>query len=308
MGTEHSQDMARKWRERAAEMSANRIHKIPFPSDNHVAITLQAEDYTGFSDTTVGNTGAAYRNDNVDIQTTSDTGGGHNVGWIEKGEWLAYKVTIPNAGKYVVSYRVASLNSQGRIQLEQQGGSKIYGTIDLPITGGWQNWTTLSHEVELRAGEQYIALAIKAGNFNLNWIKLEKVATSLGTYRLQNVWQPTQFIHIEKGTVEAGDVPAGYWSSQWNIMPVTGTQYVRMSNVWKPTQSLYIHNGALASGATGTDNQSSHWALEKVDTDVYRLRNRQLPDQYINMENNRLQVSPAQPGWWSAHWKFITAQ
>lgn len=308
LGDAQRSDMARKWRERAAEMSANRIHKIPFPGDTNTAITLQAEDYTGFYDTTSGNTGGVYRQDGVDIQATTDTGGGHNVGWIASGEWLAYKANIPSAGKYLVSYRIASLNSTGRIQFEKQGGSPVYGVIDVPVTGGWQNWTTISHEVELAAGEQYVALAIKAGNFNLNWIKIEKVAASLGTYRLQNVWQPTQFIHIENGVAESGSVPAGYWSSQWDITPVTGTSFVRLVNRWKPTQTLNIENGALAASAIGSDKTSGHWMLEKASTNEYRLKNRLDPEQYINIEGNRLQASPIQPGWWSARWQLVPVQ
>ena len=308
LGHAQNSDMARLWRERAASMSANRIHKIPFPGDTNTVITLQAEDYTGYYDSTAGNTGGAYRQDNVDIQTTSDTGGGHNVGWIASGEWLAYKVNIPSAGKYQVSYRVASLNTTGRIQFEKQGGSPVYGAIDVPVTGAWQNWTTVSHEVELAAGEQHVALAFKTGNFNLNWIKIEKVAASLGTYRLQNLWQPTQFIHIENGAVESSAVPAGYWSSQWDITPVTGTSFVRLINRWKPTQTLHIENGALEASAIGRDKTSGHWELEKAFADEYRLKNRLKPEQYINVEGNRLQASPIQPGWWSARWKLLPVQ
>jgi len=308
LGDAQRSDMARKWRERAAEMSANRIHRIPFPGDTNTAITLQAEDYTEASDTTTGNTGGAYRTGNVDIQATTDNDGGHNVGWIANGEWLAYKANIPSAGKYLVSYRVASLNAVGRIQFEKQGGSPVYGVIDVPVTGGWQNWTTISHEVELAAGEQYVALAIKAGNFNLNWIKIEKVAASLGTYRLQNVWQPTQFIHIENGVAESGTVPAGYWSSQWEITPVSGTSFVRLINRWKPTQTLNIENGALEASSIGSDKTSGHWVLEKASSNEYRLKNRLKPEQYINIEGNRLQASPIQPGWWSARWQLVPVQ
>ncbi|MEM9680710.1 MAG: glycosyl hydrolase, partial [Bacteroidota bacterium] len=57
---------------------------------------VQAEDYKdggegiGYFDSDPGNTGGAYRNDNVDIEVTGDTSGSYNVGWIEAGEWLAY--------------------------------------------------------------------------------------------------------------------------------------------------------------------------------------------------------------------------
>ena len=47
--------------------------------------TLQAENYTTAFDTTAGNTGNVYRTDNVDIEATSDAGGGFNVGWTANG-------------------------------------------------------------------------------------------------------------------------------------------------------------------------------------------------------------------------------
>ena len=48
----------------------------------------------GYHDTTPGNSGNQYRNDDVDIQATSDIGGGYNVGWIRDGEWLAFDVDV----------------------------------------------------------------------------------------------------------------------------------------------------------------------------------------------------------------------
>lgn len=300
LGTAESSDMARLWRERAAEMSANRIHTVPFPS-----IVLQAEDYTDSYDTTPGNSGGAYRQDAVDIEPTADTGGGYNVGWISSGEWLAYPVTLPSAGRYQVSYRVASLDTQGLIQLEKQGGNPIYGQIQVPITGDWQKWTTLSHEVDLQAGAQSLALAFRTGNFNLNWISLRKVPSDLGTYRLQNVWKPSQFIHIENGAPEASNVPAVYSSSQWGLESVSGTQVVRLVSRWKPDQVLTISNGTLVAAPASTSDSNSHWELEWVSGDEYRLKNRAQPSQYVHVEYGRLQVGSIQPGWWSARWKLI---
>ncbi|MDB5103642.1 MAG: C-terminal target protein, partial [Fibrobacteres bacterium] len=59
---------------------------------------LQAEDYRGggegigYHDLTTVNSGGQYRTDGVDIQATTDAGGGYNVGWIQAGEWLDYDV------------------------------------------------------------------------------------------------------------------------------------------------------------------------------------------------------------------------
>ncbi|HYC84337.1 MAG TPA: carbohydrate-binding protein, partial [Chryseosolibacter sp.] len=125
-----------------------------------VPATIQAESYCQMS--------------GVQLETTTDTGGGQNVGWIDTGDWLGYRITVPSAGSYTVSYRVASGGSGGSIRLEKLGGSLVYGTITVPSTGGWQNWQTISHTVTLSAGNQEIGLAAATGGFNINWFNITR--------------------------------------------------------------------------------------------------------------------------------------
>lgn len=149
-----------------------------------VDVTVQAEDYVEFSDTTVGNQGGQYRTDNVDIQATTDTGGGFNVGWIESGEWLVFNTTVATSGTYTVSYRVASTAATGAIRLEAAGGASVYGTINVPNTGGWQTWQTISHNVNLLAGQR-MAIVAQAGAFNLNWIRVSGGSPVGGTIQAE---------------------------------------------------------------------------------------------------------------------------
>jgi hypothetical protein len=76
------------------------------------ALVVQVEDYTTYNDSDSGNTGNSYRNDDVDIEATSDAGGGFNVGWTAAGEWLEYEINL-SAGLYAVTTRVASEASSG---------------------------------------------------------------------------------------------------------------------------------------------------------------------------------------------------
>jgi endoglucanase len=117
--------------------------------------TIQAESFCSMS--------------GIQTESTSDAGGGSNVGWIDAGDWLSYSINVPSSGPYTVTYRVASLSGGGTIRLEQQGGSPSYGTIAVPSTGGWQNWQTITQTIQLSAGQQNIAIAAVAGGFNLNW-------------------------------------------------------------------------------------------------------------------------------------------
>src|SRR5580658_6355774 len=76
--------------------------------------TVQAENYdTGgqgvaYSVNSINGNGTAYRTDGVDLETTSDTGGGDDLGWTSTGQWFRYTVNVSTAGSYVVTIRVAA--------------------------------------------------------------------------------------------------------------------------------------------------------------------------------------------------------
>ena len=109
----------------------------------------------------------------VDIENSSDQGGGLNVGWIDTGDWLAYgNITVPQAGNYLVEYRVASDASGGKLSLDLNGGSTVLGELALPGTGDWQNWTTVSHRVYIPAGTHALGVYAQQGGWNLNWLRL----------------------------------------------------------------------------------------------------------------------------------------
>jgi endoglucanase len=108
----------------------------------------------------------------IQLETTTDAGGGQNVGYIDANDWMAYKINVPSTGTYTVSYRVASQNGGGGIRLERLGGGATYGTIAVPSTGGWQTWTTISQNVSLTAGQQDIAIVATSAGFNINWFSI----------------------------------------------------------------------------------------------------------------------------------------
>jgi hypothetical protein len=114
----------------------------------------------------------------VDVEATTDAGGGQNVGWIEAGDWMSYEVTIPATGSYRVDYRVASPNANMSLRLEKDAGATQLGSVVIPNTGGWQNWSNVSHTVTLPAGTYSIGLATTTGGFNLNYLTITGVSTA----------------------------------------------------------------------------------------------------------------------------------
>jgi hypothetical protein len=116
--------------------------------------TVQAENFTTMS--------------GIQTETTTDAGGGLNVGYMDAGDWLDYKVNVQTAGTYRIQYRVASQAGGGSIQLKKD--SAILATTAVPATGDWQIWTTINDSAVLAAGEQTLRIQVPVGGYNLNWI------------------------------------------------------------------------------------------------------------------------------------------
>jgi hypothetical protein len=139
---------------------------------------IQAEDYdvggpgVAFSDTTAGNASAQYRADDVDIEVTTDTGGGYNVDWTVAGEWMEYTVNT-TAGTYSITARVASASTAPadfRVLLD----GVALGTFATAATGGWQTWVDLTISgVNITAGTNRVfRIEVLNGNdCNLNFVR-----------------------------------------------------------------------------------------------------------------------------------------
>jgi len=145
--------------------------------------TVQFENYdeggkeVAYHDTTSGNTGGVHRTNNVDIQATTDTGGGYNVGWVKASEWLKYSATVAAAGSYTLDVRVASSGVGGTFHVEVDGVN-VSGSMSVPNTGGWQVWTTISKTgLTLSAGSHLIRFVMDTNGpggsvANFNWFKV----------------------------------------------------------------------------------------------------------------------------------------
>lgn len=109
----------------------------------------------------------------IQTEGTTDVGGGLNVGWIDSGDWLQYYVSFIESGAYKVNYRVAALSQNGILSLRKE--SSIINSTLLPVTNGWQNWVTVSAEVEMEKGEYFIDLLAAQGGFNINWFSFDLI-------------------------------------------------------------------------------------------------------------------------------------
>lgn len=129
-----------------------------FASDRHtVPCKIEAEDYSDMF--------------GIQTENTTDAGGGVNVGWIDDNDWLEYICEVEQTGNYYINFRIASLSQGGTLQFLVDGEDKF--TLNIPVTGGWQSWKTVSNTVDLVEGENTIRLFAEKGGFNINWIEFE---------------------------------------------------------------------------------------------------------------------------------------
>ena len=138
---------------------------------------IEAEDFNiggpgvAYFDTGFGNNGGAYRDEDVDLEASTE--GAFNVGWIDSGEWLRYTVDVSLPGRYLLEARVASAESGGAFRIERDGVD-LTGPVSVPPTGAWQSWTTVRGELDLDVGVQTLRLSVldSFGGFNINSLDL----------------------------------------------------------------------------------------------------------------------------------------
>jgi hypothetical protein len=141
---------------------------------------VQAEDYDtggqdlGYNVASVNGSGNDYRADGVNLEATSDTGGGYDLGWTTGGQWFRYTVDVAKAGTYTVSLRFAAPSAvSGALHLSDAAGTDLSGAVDLPATGDWQNWATATTQVTLPAGQQVLTVNQDDGGWNLNSLQFD---------------------------------------------------------------------------------------------------------------------------------------
>jgi beta-glucosidase len=173
----------------------NEHQPYPGPAPYPIPGKIEAEDYdvggegAAYHDTTPGNEGSEYRSDDVDIQSTTDVGGGYSVGWIEEGEWLEYMVDVASNGQYDIQVRVASaadktvtetlpiigtvtwtvpLTKTFHIEFD---GTDVTGPMTFVATGGWQYWTSVfARRIPLTAGQHVMRISMDSSGFDVNWV------------------------------------------------------------------------------------------------------------------------------------------
>jgi hypothetical protein len=116
----------------------------------------------------------------VQTEPTNDANGGLDVGWIDPKDWMNYNVNVASAGSYTLSLRIATPNSSGALQVKDASGA-ILASVNVPVTGGYQTWQTVTVPISLLAGNQTLQVYSSGSSiWNINWMDFEQTATTSG--------------------------------------------------------------------------------------------------------------------------------
>jgi len=147
------------------------IHQIPGK--------VEAEDY--------------FFESGLSLESTTDAGGGQNIGYLDNGDYADYYIDVTDAGSYYVDYRTAAQSESGAVKLEliaTDGTVTFLHQVSFPSTGDWQNWTTTRDRVYLDQGEHQLRMTIMAPLFNMNWFEFIYRSTGVND-------QPGEFANIK---------------------------------------------------------------------------------------------------------------
>jgi hypothetical protein len=126
--------------------------------------TIQAESYDSQS--------------GANAETTTDSGGGQNIGSLGNGDWALYKgVTFGSTAARQFNARVASGAPTGvsglvEVRLDSRTSAPI-GSFSVANTGGWQSWRTIPANISDVTGTHDVYLTFTSGQpadfVNMNW-------------------------------------------------------------------------------------------------------------------------------------------
>ncbi|GAA2695722.1 carbohydrate-binding protein [Actinoplanes palleronii] len=116
----------------------------------------------------------------LEAQDTEDEGGGQNVGWINRGDYLRFdNFVFGEVPATKAKIRVASdAGVAGRVQIRLDAADAApVGELSVSNTGGWQNWRTDVAALTPVTGTHTVYLTFTAGDdsefMNVNWIQFE---------------------------------------------------------------------------------------------------------------------------------------
>jgi hypothetical protein len=208
--------------------------------------TVQAANYdTGgqgvaYNVTSVNGSANSYRSDGVDLEVCADTGCGYDIGWTASGQWFNYTVNVATAGTYTVSLRLAAPSAvTDALHISNGSGTNLSGNVNVPATGGYQTWTTVTTSVTLPAGVQTLTIHQDNAGWNIHDLT---------------------FATGSSGGTGYGGFPSAFWGNTSSIPSASGAiefDFINATNGAYPDSEVYWD----VNGVEETIAQSPYYTM-----------------------------------------------
>ncbi|HEX4722525.1 MAG TPA: RICIN domain-containing protein [Pseudonocardiaceae bacterium] len=236
--------------------------------------TMQAENYdTGgqgvaYNVNSVNGTGNSYRVDGVDLESTSDTGGTSDLGWTSGGQWFRYTVNVATAGTYTVGLRLAAPSAvTDGLHIASSSGANLSGAVNVPATGGFQNWTTATANVTLPVGQQVLTLDEDNGGWNVNYLTFAAANNGNGNTINPSAWYEVVDTNsgscvddtnssTANGTAVQQFTCGGSLNQQWQFVPSSSGYYEVLNRNAAAQNEAWDVTGGPSATASGTPIQT----------------------------------------------------
>ena len=110
----------------------------------------------------------------LQTETCTDSNGGLDVGFADDGDQLMFEQVNFPGGLSAVDVRVASAGTGGRIEFRLDApNGPVVASVNLPVTGGWQTWQTVSGSLSGVSGAHDVYLVFDGTTSigNVNWFR-----------------------------------------------------------------------------------------------------------------------------------------
>jgi Carbohydrate binding module (family 6)/Bacterial Ig-like domain (group 2)/Cellulase (glycosyl hydrolase family 5)/Secretion system C-terminal sorting domain len=160
----------------------------------------------------------------IQTEDTRDIGGGSNVGYTDTGDFMNYAVNVSSSGSYTVDLRMASPLNGSQIQIKS--GGTVLATVNVPNTGDWQNWQTVtSSPFNLSAGSQTLQIYVSVGGWNLNYMQFNASSNASNNLALNRTYGSSSDFNADQTAPKGCD---GLQNTDWQggLGTPYGSQYL----------------------------------------------------------------------------------
>jgi hypothetical protein len=219
-------------------------------------IRVEAENYTSMQ--------------GVNIENSWGDGGGQNVAPIDQGDWMEYTIHPTVTGVHTFIFRVGTITTGGQFKVKKTDGTVLV-TVNIPTaTTYYQEFRSVSVNLNLIAGEQTIRIeSTAATQWTFNWFEY-----SFGYKFKAELYTDMSGIGTaattDGGGLCVGYIEAGDWIDYSVNLATAGTYAVklRLAAVYDNTQLQIKNSGGTVLTTVNIPNTNGWDIWATVDASV----------------------------------------